>query len=149
MMPGMPGGRQFAVWLSSGAAASNAFFFSAYSGVRDGPDGRPRGPAPSVTSHTPLKSGSLARAAQSAAAGAFRGNSWALARRPPDAEANTATTNATTIFSVLCIVADLDDPRKPRVGADDTTRTAGLVPAAMLRIGSASAMRITIFSDYV
>src|SRR2546425_12440315 len=71
---GMPGGKQLAVSLSSGGLAKNAFFFASYSGVRSGPDGRPAATAPRPEaleiSHTPLKSGNFATAAQSAAVGA-------------------------------------------------------------------------------
>src|SRR5215472_19336998 len=84
MIPGMPGGRQFAAWLSSGAFARRARRFSAYAGVSCGPAGgpparfprpppAPRPPAaPKPTSQTPVKSASLASAAQSAAVGADR-----------------------------------------------------------------------------
>src|SRR5947207_13992774 len=100
MIPGIPGGKQLAVSLSSGALASNAFFLAAYSGVSDGPAAKPRprplaaalapprcspGPAgpprpsgaagaaprgggpPHEISHTPVKSGSFAMRALSAA----------------------------------------------------------------------------------
>src|SRR5260370_39655056 len=73
MILGMPGGKQLAVSLSSGAFARNAFLFASYSGVSSGPEGRtvdvPRPEALEI-SQTPLKSGSFATAAQSAAVGA-------------------------------------------------------------------------------
>src|SRR5690348_9700351 len=96
MIPGRPGGRQFAVGPSADARGMS-FIFAAYAGVRDGPAGaaarpppppRPRPalapppaagaaapraarppPPPPPASHTPLKSGSFAMAAQSAAVG--------------------------------------------------------------------------------
>src|SRR5262245_38110328 len=96
MMPGMPGGRQLAVWLSSGGGApAAAALMASYFGVNDGPPrplapapgaapragalprppagaaAAPRPPPPPPRSHTPLKSGSLERAFQSAAAGAL------------------------------------------------------------------------------
>ena len=58
MIPGMPGGRQFAVWLSSGLLASSAALFAAYSGVSDGPPPRPA-PAPPP----PLRAGGAWRRA--------------------------------------------------------------------------------------
>ena len=78
MIPGMPGGRQLAVSLSSGGAARNAFRFASAAGVSDGLDGAaPAAPAERVASQTPVKSGSLASAAQSAAVGALGVNFWA------------------------------------------------------------------------
>src|SRR5208282_5827167 len=105
MMPGMPGGRQFAEGLSSGAFASKAFTLAAYSGVRGrwGRPGKPttRGVPPDAlaagdgppigTSQTPVKSGNLASAAQSAAVGAGRLKVWAAV-----AETNAAEASATT-----------------------------------------------------
>src|SRR5215471_15194304 len=90
MMAGMPGGKQFAVSFSS-ARGVGAFAFAAYAGVRDGADGTAPRPAPpgaaprppprppGAVSQTPLKSGSLAIADQSAAVGAFRTGFWAAA----------------------------------------------------------------------
>src|SRR2546422_11733482 len=81
MMPGIPAGRQLAASVSSGAAARYAFLFASDAGVSDGLDGgaaaAPR--EPGLTSHTPVKSGSFARAAQSAAVGALGVNFWARA----------------------------------------------------------------------
>src|SRR5262245_23166308 len=97
MMPGIPGGRQFAVSLSSrGGALAAAARSASYFGVKDGPPRPPppppRGgaavprppagaafwfarwpppPPPPPLSQTPLKSGSLARPAQSEAVGAL------------------------------------------------------------------------------
>src|SRR5579872_6195579 len=97
MISGMPGGRQFAVVLSSAACAFKASTLAAHSGVRGklcrlGKLGNldllavfcgfclaaPGGitsevpPPPSGASQTPVKSGNLAIAAQSAAVGVGR-----------------------------------------------------------------------------
>src|SRR5579864_1125482 len=110
MIAGMPGGRQLAVRLSSAFAAWRtwAWALAAYSGVREGlaaaPDtprapgraagaapGAPRPvpppPPPKAVSQTPLKSGSLAKAAHSAGVGAWRVTFWAHAAGPQVSEA--------------------------------------------------------------
>ena len=96
MMPGIPAGRQLAAAVSSGALAWYALLLASYSGVRDGPDGAavaPRG-APPPRSHTPVKSGSFASAAQSAAVGAFVVALWPAAIELIVAETSTAATIA-------------------------------------------------------
>jgi hypothetical protein len=101
MIPGMPGGKQFAEGLSSRAFASNAFTLAAYSGVSDrwGGAGKPdladelrelAGP-PMGISHTPVKSGNFAKAAQSAGVGAGRLKAWAVANGTNANEVNAAT----------------------------------------------------------
>src|SRR6185437_5908584 len=77
MIPGMPGGRQLAVWLSCCAFDIKALLLASYSGVsesagrrgdRAAPDLVARGvDPPKGISQTPVKSGSLATAAQWAA----------------------------------------------------------------------------------
>src|SRR5262245_2747161 len=77
MMPGIPGGRQLAVWLSSRASLCSCLRFAVAAVVSCGPWGAPPGaaprppprPPPKLSSHTPVKSGSFATAAQSAAVG--------------------------------------------------------------------------------
>src|SRR5438105_2623130 len=94
MMPGIPGGRQLAASVSSGALSRYAFLFVSYSGVGEGTDGAavtPRAPPP-PRSHTPEKSGSFASAAQSAGAGAFVATFWAPATELIAAETITAAT---------------------------------------------------------
>src|SRR5215831_1612216 len=90
MMLGMPGGRQLADGLSSGLGwLASSWALAAYAGVSEGaviPPVTP--PAPGgATSQTPLKSGSFARAAQSAAAGAGRVAFCATDRGPKISEA--------------------------------------------------------------
>lgn len=105
-MPGMPGGRQFADPVSCGALASKAFTLAAHSGVRGrcGRGGKPvraegvlldellRAGPPSGTSQTPVKSGNLASADQSAAVGAGFVKLWAAA-----ADASATETSAVMI----------------------------------------------------
>src|SRR5581483_302123 len=88
IMPGKPGGRQLADSLSPAGVAASALAFAAYSGVREGcgrgarargaagaaPRPATRGGPPIMTSQTPVKSGSLARAVQSSAVGGLRVN---------------------------------------------------------------------------
>ena len=73
MMPGMPGGTQLAVSLSSRPSDCSSFRFAAAAGVSDGPCGAPRPrpppPPPGPISQTPVKSGSLASVDQSVAVG--------------------------------------------------------------------------------
>ena len=139
MMPGMPGGRQFAAWLSSGGLANDAALLAAYSGVSDGPPPRPAAappppplraapaagapaprfpaaapasgdgapparapPPPPPVSQTPVKSGSLASAVQSAGAGAFAVERCANASEPA-ADASPTTTNPMHILRLLFI----------------------------------------------
>src|ERR1700730_16316397 len=101
MMPGIPGGRQLAAGPSSGGLARAAALFAAYSAVRAGADPRPapRPPRPprGAVSQTPVKSGSLARAAQSAAAGALVVMLCATATEPSAAEASEAAASAKKI----------------------------------------------------
>src|SRR6185436_20270129 len=101
MMPGMPGGRQFAESLSSARRDTISSRLAAYAGVSCGPAGappaRPAGapaarppaapparagvgaaPGGRPASQTPLKSGSFAIAVQSAAVGDFVFHSCAL-----------------------------------------------------------------------
>src|SRR5215831_15884919 len=90
IIAGMPGGKQLAVSFSS-ARGCGVLAFAAYAGVRDGAAGtapRPAAPGavprpaplpPGAVSQTPLKSGSLAIADQSAAVGAFRTGFWPAA----------------------------------------------------------------------
>src|ERR1700682_653838 len=84
MMPGMPAGRQLAASLSSGGAARYAFRFASYAGVSEGLcEAAPAAPrAPGLISQTPVKSGILASAAQSAAVGALVVTFWARAPAP-------------------------------------------------------------------
>ena len=125
MMPGRPGGKQFAA-DSSGGAPGCALALAAYSGVSEGPgprsaprprpapaaEPRPAGgaparppalgfgeaaprppPPPNGVSHTPVKSGSLAIAAQSSALGAacvnFCADAGPLLARQAANDANT------------------------------------------------------------
>src|SRR5258706_16342530 len=100
MMPGMPAGRQLAASLSSGGAARNAFLFASYAGVRDGLTGTAPAPPPRVPgliSHTPVKSGSFASAAQSAAVGALAMNFWVWPIALNGAERNTTAAMAERI----------------------------------------------------
>src|SRR5437773_4315871 len=105
MIPGIPGGRQLAVSLSSRPAARIASLLAAYAGVSDGPAGAPAPrlpaagaaprfpPPPKPTSQTPVKSGSLAMASQSATVGALGGAFCPDAAEPTE----TIMTNAKTI----------------------------------------------------
>src|SRR6266516_6171559 len=109
MIPGIPGGRQLAVSLSSRPLARSASLLAAYSGVSDGPEfgASPRdAPAapPNGTSQTPVKSGSLARAAQSAAAGARLVGFWATATEAIAAEASTTSPNRKRMFRLLLMM---------------------------------------------
>src|SRR5215475_7010156 len=115
MMPGMPGGRQLAAWLSSGALASRACRFAAYAAVSCGPAGgppalpprpppAPRPPAgPKPTSHTPVKSGSFASADQSAAVGGVGFACCAIAGTPATPVASSTTTAVERILRELGI----------------------------------------------
>ena len=102
-MPGMPGGKQFAVSLSSAPLARAASLFAAYSGVRDGPAGAPPlprpPPPPPDCSQTPVKSGSFAIAVQSAAVGGFGVLVWAKA----DEKTNKTRTK---VMKSLCVIAE-------------------------------------------
>src|SRR5258706_16277781 len=100
MMPGMPAGRQLAASLSSGGAARTPFLFASYAGVRDGLAGTAPAPPPRVPgliSHTPVKSGNFASAAQSAAVGALAVNFWAWAIAVNAAETHTTAAMAERI----------------------------------------------------
>src|ERR1700681_2877560 len=105
MMPGIPGGRQLAAGPSSGGLARAAALLAAYSAVRAGPDSRPapepprppRGPV----SQTPVKSGSLPVAAQSAAAGVLRVKLCAIATESSAADTSEAAANPDRILSIL------------------------------------------------
>src|SRR3954468_16398312 len=123
MMPGMPGGRQLAESLSSARRDTSSWRFAAYAGVNCGPAGAPparpasapppRGAAPPgappwgaapraapagaggrPASHTPLKSGSFAMAAQSAAVGALVFQSCALTVNTAPNASTAATKDA-------------------------------------------------------
>src|SRR5579872_680227 len=121
MKPGRHGGRQLAEESAGGLPAA-ALALAAYAGVSDGPAGsapaprrwapalpkssggvlaaaaaRPRGGA----SHTPVKSGSLPIAAQSACEGAGRLNFCAMATTPIPREAITKAASIVREF-VMC-----------------------------------------------
>src|SRR5579863_6473731 len=86
MMPGRPGGKQFAVRFSSAVRGGSAFALAAYSGVSDGPPrpAPPRPPArPPAPAAAPTAAGVAAppRAPAGAAPGAAAPG--AAARPPP------------------------------------------------------------------
>src|ERR1700733_1634274 len=82
MMPGRPGGKQFAVRFSSAAGGGVAFALAAYSGVSDGPPrpAPPRPPARPPPPRAPAAGPGVAPVAGAALVGAAAG---AAARPPP------------------------------------------------------------------
>src|SRR5215813_833648 len=105
MIAGIPVGRQLAASVSSKLRASSSRFFAAYAGVSCGTGGGaaagPRPPRPTVgASHTPVRSGSFASAAQSAAEAAFDFDSC------PATEIVAAATSSRTMRVACFMVVD-------------------------------------------